>query len=272
MGELETDSKKGSYPGPINNFFISSFKDYWFDPLEIESTTNTYIAKNMTESTNYTIVSSKLYKVFKNNFGAINEIKRYGINYNEEVLVEVYYKQFKIILLNKGLLKKGKELIKPKYIQISKNGLFKDLKDKLRRVLFNEKIEDKEEEENEKIENGEKNSLKFEKLEQVVKIYKPNNISKSEIFELVYSYTNNFQTFNLIGEEINQDDNFLIDDLKVTNAELLIIEINEKTENDNFIQLACIHTNRKCSLCNNELNDNSNYDCTQCNNVIIINF
>lgn len=149
-------------------------------------------------------------------------------------------------MISKDLLKKGKELIKPKYIQLGKNSTMKILKEKLRRVLDNE-IEEEEkavEDSKEKKENGDldadadnedkvigietqngnENNTGNEKLKidsdkntnmssnqlKTIRLYKPDSLSRNDLFELVYSYTNNFQTYNLIGEEIKELDESLI--------------------------------------------------------------
>ncbi len=99
MGDFEcSDTKKGSYPGPINNFFLCKFKDYWHDPKENEFNTNFYLDKNIVESTHFSIVPRSIYLVFKITFGAINEIKRQAIKINEETLVEVHYKRVSLTL------------------------------------------------------------------------------------------------------------------------------------------------------------------------------
>jgi len=90
MGEVEAETKKWSYPGPINNYLILNFKDFWFDPLETEKNTNIFVGKNMVESTNYVIVPQNIYKIFKNNFGAINEIRRKAIVFNDDLMVDVH--------------------------------------------------------------------------------------------------------------------------------------------------------------------------------------
>jgi len=90
---------KGSYPGPINNYFISNFKDLWIDPLESEEYTNHLNEDNLSEQVDYTILNLESYNVLKSYFGSIFDLKRKAIAYNDEVFVEVNLNKVTMILL-----------------------------------------------------------------------------------------------------------------------------------------------------------------------------
>ena len=110
-------------------------------------------------------------------------------------------------MINKLILQKGKNYIRPQYIQLSKTSTLKDFRNKLVRVF--EYVTNQDNNENE--DNNPTQNSKNSNSKQVVKIYKPDNFNKKDLFDLIYSYTNNFQIFNLVGEEINEDENTLID-------------------------------------------------------------
>ncbi len=72
--------------------------------------------------------------------------------------------------------------------------------------------EDEEETINEERESPErKNSnsnnpeVPKKKTPRLVRIFKPEALSQKDLFELIYCYTNNFKPFNLVGEELKEE-------------------------------------------------------------------
>jgi len=61
----------------------------WVDPEESESHTNQYIEDNLTEQKDYTIISPDNYNILSSYFGSLFDIKRKGITFCDEAIVEV---------------------------------------------------------------------------------------------------------------------------------------------------------------------------------------
>lgn len=118
------NEKKGFYafPGPVSNFEITSFKDYWADLINFDE--NDFIKKDMKLKEHYFLVKENDWKLIKDIFGATNEIKRK----NNIDLV-----QLKFILFDKRIDAEfdNVNLLKQKYILINQNSTIKQLKDKI---------------------------------------------------------------------------------------------------------------------------------------------
>jgi hypothetical protein len=136
---IKEDYKRhlGNYPGPINNYYITEVKDFWYDPLRDENYTNVFLKKDAKENLDFIYLNEDIYLGLKNNFEINYEIERKlnkntkieNINYinsmcidEEEVQIEIYLKRIKILVLSNLLLDGScKQLIRPRYIQISKS-------------------------------------------------------------------------------------------------------------------------------------------------------
>ena len=143
-----------SYIGPVNNFFVKNFVDFWED--EEEEYTNIFIKKNPNLYINIDI--NQWENIIKN-FGDAPTIKRY--KRNDEL--ESFLREFKVIVLNKNIKEKYLSDIKVKYFQISKFDSYEDLLNKIYRCI-KKKCPD----------------IIFNKED--IKIYKSNNNSKLYCF------------------------------------------------------------------------------------------
>ena len=219
-----------SYIGPVNNFFVKNFVDFWED--EEEEYTNIFIKKNPNLYINIDI--NQWENIIKN-FGDAPTIKRY--KRNDEL--ESFLREFKVIVLNKNIKEKYLSDIKVKYFQISKFDSYEDLLNKIYRCI-KKKCPD----------------IIFNKED--IKIYKSNDNSELYCFEILYSYFLNYKKFFLNCTEINQNDK--IKNL-IEEDSLIIIEIEKEKEN-NFIYPS--YTNI-CSFCL-EKNSNSEFKCDKISN------
>ena len=115
-----------AFPGPINNFQISSFKDYWKESKNLEE--NDFMKKNLKINEDYLLINEKDWKLLSDIFGATNEIKRKKNQIDLE--------QLKFVLFDKRISydNENSNLLKEKYILINKNINMKELKDKIIRV------------------------------------------------------------------------------------------------------------------------------------------
>ena len=202
-----------SYIGPVNNFFIKEFVDFWED--DEEEYTNIFIKNNP----NLFIKINKIqWDLIIENFGNAPEIIRYKKNGE----LESFLKLFKIIILSKEMKEKYIQDIIVKYIQISKFYTYENFINKIIRCI------------KKKCPN-----INFDK-EDII-IYKSNENSEIFCFELLYSYFSNDSKFFLNCEIINKE-NFSIEE-----NSLIIIEIIKKEEEEKkFIYQS---TNKKCSFC-----------------------
>ena len=79
----------GVYPGPINNFSITQFKNFWFDPDSNQSHTNTYLKKGIKENVDFLFMNERGWNSVKDVFGCDFEIKRKIPNVSANQLIEV---------------------------------------------------------------------------------------------------------------------------------------------------------------------------------------
>ena len=179
----------GNYPGPVNNFFIIDYKDLWEDPDDDESYTNTLLREDLKENNDYMLIPENVWVKLKSVFGCYQEIERHYITNDLVVSVETYLRRIKVLVLSDIILENNKELIRPRYIQMSKNQTLKNLKSKIVRSVFNSD-----------------NTSNVKSLE--IKIFVPDMLGqkKKQLFEIVYSYINKFANYKIKGEELNLDE------------------------------------------------------------------
>ena len=72
--EKQKKSTYNIYPGPINNFYITSFKDHWEDYNNLDE--NDFIKKGLILNEDYILVNNKDWEYLKSIFDCTNEIKR----------------------------------------------------------------------------------------------------------------------------------------------------------------------------------------------------
>lgn len=192
--EISNDSNFGIYPGPVNNLFIIDFKDCLVDPDLDELHTNTYIKKGLREDEHFLYLNESNWSIVKQFFGYTYEIERKTVNLADNTVIEVNLRKLKILILDNKMSREDINLIKPRYIQMSKAKKIKDLKAKILRSV-NPVIVGKEE-----TEKG---------MDHNIKLYLFNfglKEKKKETFELMFAFKNKDKGYKLQAEEIKDDE------------------------------------------------------------------
>ena len=151
-----------AFPGPINNFELTAFKDYWFDSINFDE--NDFMKKDVKLNEDYFLINEKDWKLLSDIFGYTNDIKRKKDSLDLLPL--------KFILFDRRINSENDNtnLLKQKYILINKNITMKELKQKIIRVtnlilnidMINEinEIKIKEKEKKNQKDNSEKSKEK----------------------------------------------------------------------------------------------------------------
>ena len=245
----------GNFPGPINNYFITELKDFWFDPIDEEQYTNLFLRKDAKENSDFIYVNDTDFRLLKSYFNVNFEIERRlkrksddgmlidGQTKLAEPKIEIHLRRIKILVLSDLLIDAfNKQLIRPRYIQISKTKSLFDLKLKILRCLEYES-------------KKELVDLTNLQIRFIIPEFSILN-KKRQIFEIVYSYTNKSSQFKLRGKELN-DHKILIEDLKIAAKDLVIIEIKHQGDlrKNWFINLykEAAENQILCSFCEKEV-------------------
>ena len=160
------------YPGPINNFPLTNWKDIIYDP-DIK-TENLLLNKNMKENKDFLWIESKEWNILSKYFEFSNEIK---IKKNEKLnTIEI-----KVIIFDYRLRKYKDENINfmtKKIIQISENKNINDFENKIIRSMNHElnKIEEKYNKINKEEINNEE--------DKIIYLYKANKANRDIIIEM----------------------------------------------------------------------------------------
>jgi hypothetical protein len=93
---FEKDGNLYPYPGKIDNFCISDFKDIWYDPINDDE--NYLLKDGLKFGNHFGFAEKKDWDMLKDIFGATNEIKR---KINNLELIKI-----KVIILDKRFTKK----------------------------------------------------------------------------------------------------------------------------------------------------------------------
>ena len=256
FGREEEGKKLYPYPGPINNYIISDFKDIWEDPKNEDE--NYLINDNYINDKDYSLAKENDWNMLKSLFGATNEIKRKGNT--------LTFFKIKVIILDKRIIKNNNlNLLRPKYIQTRKNMNIKEFKEKIIRC-FDYALK-KNEKENYKINEDnfenidEKNA--FEEDINIMDITsdkenEQNNNNENELMKNI----NIYQNINNVNEyKVNDDISFY--KIRNENKELLIeiftafikgLPVYEST-NINKIKLKDEMPLKEFFSCFDELND-----------------
>ena len=245
------NEKKGFYafPGPVSNFEITSFKDYWTDFNNLDE--NDFIKKDMKLNENYFLVKENDWKLIKDIFGATNEIKRRKNNLD---LVQI-----KFILFDKRIDTEfdNVNLLKQKYILININATIKQLKDKIINAV-NENLKYIEEE-------------KKETNKKQISFYILDKNKKQLLIEMCFSFVINNSIYDSIHiEKIDFKDENTLKDLfnKYDKGKhILIIEIFNSDEPNFFLDLKLKFNKQfKCTICEKIIENITNiYKCDICN-------
>ena len=244
--EKQKKSTYNIYPGPINNFSITSFKDHWEDYINLDE--NYFIKKGLILNEDYILVNNKDWEYLKSIFDCTNEIKRKKSNLD---LVKIKYILFDRRLQNN----KHVVLVKERNIQINRNSSIKQLKNKIINCVnhYFQKCGD-----NQKIRRQE---LYFYIL----------NKNKTDILvEMAYAFKIGIYFYeSLYIEKLDFEDNSNLNkffERYDKNKHILVIElINDDTLNF-LIEIKKLDNKYKCRTCNKEINNiNEKYNCNLCN-------
>ena len=132
---IKKQKNYSAFPGPINNFEITAFKDYWKDSINLDE--NYFLKKDIKLGEDYYLINEKDWKLLSEIFGATNEIKRRKDNLE---LIPL-----KFILFDNRINSDNNNinLLKQKYILINKNSSMKQFREKIIRITndtFKQKI------------------------------------------------------------------------------------------------------------------------------------
>ena len=291
---FDYQSIKNFYPGPIDNYYISDYKDLWKDAINEDEN---YIIKNgLILDRDYILMKEKYWNIIKDIFGATNEIKR-KINNLDLLLI-------KAIILDKRIISSNNfNLLRSKYIQIGRKENVSDLKEKIINYLnqyFGSKDNEKENEINGEIkinisdfsdtkdkikEEDDNNSLNginvYENInlndeivinndeEEKIIFYKLSKKNKQLLLEIFTAFINGIASYpSIFFEKLNLKDNDNIESIfnyYNKSKDILIIEIVKKNEYQFLIEKEKNKKNLyKCSLCNNYFPLKNRYNCKIC--------
>ena len=224
-----------AFPGNVNNYDITSFKDCWIDKENEDE--NDYIKKKA----EYVLVNHKDWTLITELFGFTNIIRRKKDNLD---LIP-----FKFILFDKRIKPSANNinLIKERYIQVNKGINIWQLKQKIFRC----------------VDNVLKSNYKEKQICFFILERKNSNI----LVEMTYSFIQNvpmFESTHIRQIELKDEDSleklFSVFDQK---KHILIIEIIGKDDMNYFVQIE--RGNYKCTNCFKQLNDEKEiYKCKLC--------
>ena len=265
------------FPGPINNFSITVFKDQWIDPVNIEE--NDLIEKNLQLGKDYLFVEYEDWMALQEAFGYTNLIIREK-NKIDMIQINAFifdqrFKKLKNIDIN---------FLKKKVIQINKNANINDFIHKIFRAIDYEfenlNIKKKLNKKNNNnyninnIEEDENNRGETVNNDRKLIFYKVNKNNKDIIIEMSICFVNNILVYESVFiNELNLSKDKNIEEIfKKYNpkTELLVIEILDSNIETQFLkQIKPIPEKNNvysCSICNKKINDlnDTKYTCELC--------
>ena len=249
-----------AYPGPINNYYITDFKDNW-NNFENEDE-NSFIKKDMKLNIDYCLINEKDWDIFNTYFGSTNTLLRRKNNVD---LIKL-----KFILFDKRINKQNKNinLLKIKYIQVNRNINIKQLKEKIINIA-NDNLE-KEENVEISLENNIPNLEKGNIINKKINFFTLNKEKKDILIEICFSFIiNNKKYESIYIHQLDINDEEKISDFiqKINkNKEILLIEIIDIAKNEEvFLEDLNIRMKNelKCTICNKILIDI--FNCKLCN-------
>ena len=288
---------KNFYPGPIDNYYITDYKDILKDVINEDE--NYVIRKGLILDKDYILMKEKDWRIIKDIFGATNEIKR-KVN-NLDLL------SIKAIILDKRINSNNNlSLLRSKYIQIGKKENILDLKEKIANYL-NQYFEGKNSEKENGInceeitieekmninisdysnikdkdesngQNGinvyENNDLDDENIinndeEEKIIFYKLSKKNKQLLIEIFTAFINGIVSYpSIFLEKLNLKDNDNIESIfnyYNKSKDILIIEIVKKNNYQFLIEKTKNKKNLyQCSLCKNFFPLKNRYNCKIC--------
>ena len=285
----QNEKKDIYYPGPIDNYYISDFKNIWNDPLSEDE--NDMIKNGLSLGKDYVLMKEKDWMIIKEIFGSTNEIKR-KIN-NLELLA------IKAIVFDKRIIKNDITFLKQKFFQIGKNTTIQEFKEKILRCFINSlesknekeekqeivkkeiNIKDKTNINDKKIENRENkdannitnnsniNNYINENKEIKISFYKLSKKKRQILIEIFTSFINDIPTYksNIIENIDLKDDNPLesLFNNYDKSSDILLIEIINQKSPQFLSQIQKTEKNLyQCSVCEKKIPLENKYNCKLC--------
>ena len=250
--ETEDNTNYICFPGPIDNFCLTDFKDIWEDNINEDE--NYFLIKDLKLNEDYCLINENDWNILNSTFGSTNKLLRKKDNLE---LIRI-----KFILFDKRINNENKNtfLLKLKYIQINKNVTIKKLKEKILNVINNKlnygKLKSDE------IENLNKREIEFFTLQKE---------NREFLIEMCYFFITKNQKYDSIYiDKINLSDGANLDDFFLEynkDKQILIVEVVKNGESPFFEDLKIRMKNEyNCTICNKKLNHiNEKYNCSFCN-------
>ena len=228
------------FPGPINNYEITLFKDFWEETSPHLFYENYYIKENLKINRDYYLINKHIWSSLNEIFESTNELLKKGNN--EDLML------IKCIIFEKSLQENNNIChLRRKYIQISKNANILDFKFKLLRVV--EKYQSKKE-------NEDSNHY----FNNIIKFYTLPYAQKDVLSEIIIAYSNKIKLIKSDINEIKIQDNVLMKDFPengLRKNNLLLIEISNSQD-----ILFLNEKNKICLECQNRIE--LEYKCNKC--------
>ncbi len=268
----DSDKSFPFFPGPIDNYSISVYKDFWSDS-EMKNIQNNYFIKEGLEiNKNYYLINETTWNTLNEIFQSTNKIRRKG-NDNDLMIL-------KCIIFEKNLQKKEYiNHLRRKYIQISKKQSVYDLKYKILKSINNVKKTYKElilkskQKDNDYKENSltdEKSNEKNDNIEEInintktINFFECSYEKKDILSEMIIAYSNSIQSIKYDIKKLDINESLLMEEFPCNglrkNNNLLLIEIKDENE-ENFLN----ENDNKCSECGNEIDKEKEFKCEKCN-------
>ena len=251
--EIETENNKNyiCFPGPIDNFCLTDFKDIWKDNINEDE--NYFLIKDLKLNEDYCLINEKDWNILNSTFGSTNKLLRKKDNLE---LIRI-----KFILFDKRINNENKNtcLLKMKYIQINKNVTIKKLKEKIINIS-NYNLEDPKQKSDE-IENLNKREIEFFTLQKE---------NREFLIEMCYFFITKNQKYDSIYiDKINLSDGANLDDFFLEfnkDKQILIAEVIKNDEAPFFEDLKIRMNNEyNCTICNKKINHiYEKYNCSFC--------
>ena len=251
--EIEAENNKNyiSFPGPIDNFCLTDYKDFWKDNINEDE--NYFLIKDLKLNEDYCLINENHWNILNSTFGSTNKLLRKKDNLE---LIRI-----KFILFDKRINNENNNtcLLKLKYIQINKNLTIKKLKEKIINIS-NYNLEEQNQK-SDKIENLNNREIIFYTLQKEQREY---------LIEMCYSFIIKNQKYDsLYINKINLSDGANLDDFFFEynkDKQILIVEVIKNDESPFFEDLKIKMKNEyNCSICNKKLNHiNEKYNCSFC--------
>lgn len=233
--EKENSQPDKAFPGPIDNFKITSFKDSWKDNENLDE--NDYIKKKA----EYYLVNYEDWTFLNSFFGHTNILRR-----KKEYLD---YISFQFILFDKRIKIKEQNLhlLKERYIQVNKHINIKKLKEKILRCIDNE--------------------LKPNEKEKQICFFILDRDKSDILIEATFGYISKikmYESFFIKKIEFQDEDNldkFFSEFDK--NKHILLVEILQDGEMNFLFQIE--KDKNKCTICEKKIKDEKDiYKCEIC--------